>query len=130
MKWQMALAVLQQLPSILQFAEQLFPGAGKSVDKKLTASSQMVQYEGALALDPRVREAKSALIDAQVAYANAMDAAHAEATRLGIPIGTLTTAPPLAPMVTQMPAALPAGATVATHPRALTETQALNQPSS
>jgi len=115
MQWQMALAVLQQLPTILQFAEQLFPGAGKGTDKKLTASSQMVQYEGALALDPRVRAAKSVLIDAQVAYANAMDAAHAEATTLGIPIGTLTAISPQPVVVT--------------YPRPLTETQALNQPS-
>jgi len=128
MKWQMALAVLQQLPSILQFAEQLFPGAGKGNDKKLTTSSQMVQFEGALALDPRVRAAKSALIDAQVAYANAMDAAHAEATTLGIPIGTLAHVPPV---VSQMPAgAVGAGAMGSTHPWALTEVQALNQPSS
>jgi hypothetical protein len=127
MKWSMALAVLQQLPAILQLAENLFPGQGKSNDKKLTASSQMVQYEGALALDQGVQAAKSALIDAQVAYANAMDKAAAAATALNIPVAPLVTPPPVVPIGGVVATPATAGLT-ATHPRALTETQALQQP--
>jgi len=80
----LALTVLQHLPSILSFAEGLIPGSGTGNEKKLTATTKMVEYEGALALDQRVKDAKSALIDAQVAYLNAMEAAAAEARTLGI----------------------------------------------
>jgi len=77
-------AVLQHLPALLQFAEQLLPGPGKGSEKKLTVTSKMVEYEGALALDQSVKVAKSTLVDAQVAYLNALETAAAEARQLGI----------------------------------------------
>jgi len=98
---QLALAVLQQLPSILQFAEGLVPGTGKGQEKKLTVTSKMVEYEGALALDQRVKDAKATLIDAQVAYVNAVEAAAKEAQALGIVLPAVVPPilTPVAPMV-------------------------------
>lgn len=88
MKWALiALNALQQLPAIMQVVEQILPGPGKSADKHAAAVGEMTKYEGALALDQRVKLAKAALINAQVEYLNAMSAAEVEAGRLGIPIG-------------------------------------------
>jgi len=86
MTWTFALAALQQLPAIIAVVEQLIPGTRKSADKKAAATSEMTKYEGPLALDQRVQAAKSALIDAQVEYLNAMAAAEATAVNLGIPV--------------------------------------------
>lgn len=94
-KLSVALAILQQLPSIIQFAENLFPTGGQGVNKKLTVTSKMSQYEGAVALDQSVRDARSALIDAQVAYANAMATATETAQSLGIPVAPPVIVPPL-----------------------------------
>lgn len=104
-KWQIALAALQQLPTIISFVEQLIPSAGKSADKKQAATAELTKYEGALALDQRVKDAKAALIDAQVEYLNAMDAAEAQARTLGVPIGMLPAGlvpPPAAPLTTTL----------------------------
>lgn len=87
MKWALiALNALQQLPAIMQVVEQILPGPGKSADKHAAAVGEMTKYEGALALDQRVKVAKATLINAQVEYLNAMSAAEAEAARLGIPV--------------------------------------------
>lgn len=109
MKWALiALNALQQLPAIMQVVEQILPGPGKSADKHAAASGEMTKYEGALALDQRVKLAKAALINAQVEYLNAMSAAEAEAARLGIPVNAQPA--PLAPQI----AGAGAGAVAAT----------------
>ena len=84
--WAFALAALQQLPAIIAAVEQILPGKGKSADKKAAATSEMTKFEGPLALDQQVKDAKAALIDAQVAYLNAMAAAEKIAKDLNIPV--------------------------------------------
>jgi len=92
-----AMAALQQLPAILQFAEQLIPGPKHGPEKKLTAVSELTKFEGALALDQDVKAAKDTLIDAQVRYVNAVSAAAATAQQLGIVINVPTPAGVLVP---------------------------------
>lgn len=99
MKWALiAFNALQQLPAIMQVVEQILPGPNKSADKHAAASGEMTKYEGALALDQRVKAAKTALINAQVEYLNAMSAAEAEAHRLGIPVGAQPTPAAVTPV--------------------------------
>jgi len=100
-----AMAALQQLPAILQFAEQLIPGPKHGPEKKLTAVSELTKFEGALALDQDVKAAKDTLIDAQVRYVNAVTAAAATAQQLGIVINVPTPAGVLVPPTLGTPAA-------------------------
>ena len=109
-----AKALLEQLPTFIGFAERLI-GKGLGREKHLTVSAEMSKGEGALALDPRVKATKAALIDAQVAYVNAVSAAAAEAQALGIAL-------PALPVVPLTPVTTPTASTiVATHPRATGE---------
>jgi len=82
----MALRVLRELPQLIEMAERLVPGANKGQDRRVTVASEMVKYEGALALDQRVQAAKRTLIDAQVAYIKAMETAEQTARALGVPL--------------------------------------------
>ncbi len=81
---QTALDTLTALPTYIETAERVIPGAAQGHERKLLVVSEMAGHEEQLALDARVATAKSAVIDAAVAYLKAMELAGAEAMALGI----------------------------------------------
>ncbi len=93
---QTALDTLAALPAYIETAERVIPGAAQGHERKLLVASEMAGHEEQLALDARVASAKSAVIDAAVAYLKAMEIASAEAMALGIG-APMATMPSLAP---------------------------------
>jgi len=80
--------ILSNLPQIIAAAEELIPQLRQGTEKKLTVTSEMRKSEGVLGDDPNVKAARDLLIDAQVAYLKAMEAAEASASAVGVTIPT------------------------------------------
>lgn len=72
--WALAIELVKNAPEIISRLESLF-GAGRGAEKKAVADGQLkiAEAEHGVVSNAAIDKARSALIDAQVAYANAVE---------------------------------------------------------